>query len=621
MSAYALLADGTTVEIRPARAEDYEAVRDMHAAMSPENTYLRFFDPSPRTAEREARRVCREADGKHAALLAWLGGELAGVASYERTRKPGVAEIAFAVTDHLHGHGVATLLLEHLVSLARSDEIAAFTAETLDVNSAMLGVFTDAGLPVQRRADEEMVELTLRLPAGGAGPGLDSYLDALDFREAHANAASLRHLLHPRSVAVIGAGPQPAAPGPAVARHLVTGGFRGRVYAVMPGVTGIGGVTHVPSVSDLPEPVDLAVVTVPPDRVVRVAGQCGRRGVKALIVTTVRLDGAQRARLHAVCRRHGMRLAGPGSFGVAVPGAGLDATFAAPRLVPGKAGLVTQSGGLGYALAGQLSRLGIGVSSFASVGGESDVSARDMLMWWEQDGLTRLAVVLAESFASPRKFARTVRRISQSMPVLTMDPGRAADGTGAAAAPAMAAALRGRHQALFEEAGIVATASLGELLDTAAFLSTQPVPTGSRVNVISGTGEAAVRAAAACSDAGLLVAGHGADAALVVVPPNVTASGLTERIGTAGAGIPLAVVVPGQPESVRLLPARAAGTPAGAGREARHVPAYASCENAARALANAVKLGTWRVRPRGSVPEFGDPHPAQHDDPFLRRLP
>jgi acyl-CoA synthetase (NDP forming)/GNAT superfamily N-acetyltransferase len=652
MGTYALLADGTAVEVRPARAEDYEAVRDMHAAMSPENTYLRFFDPSPRTAEREARRVCREADGKHAALLAWLGGELVGVASYERTPKPGVAEIAFAVTDHLHGRGVATLLLEHLVSLARSDGLAAFTAVALAANSAMLGMFTDAGLPVQRRAGEGMVEFTLRLPTGDADPCLGSYLSALDFREGHANAGSLRHLLLPRSVAVIGTGPQPAAD--VIARHLVTGGFCGKVYAVMPGVPETDGVTHVPSVSDLPEPVDLAVVTVPPGRVVSVASHCGRRGAKALIVTTVGLDGAQRARLYAICRQHGMRLAGPGSFGVAVPGTGLDATLAVPRLVPGKAGLVTQSGAPGSALAGQLSRLGIGVSSFVSVGGESDVSAVDMLMWWAQDGMTRLAVVLAESFASPRKFARMARRLSQSMPVLTMEPGQPADGAEAAASPAMAAVRRGRHQALFEQAGIVVAGSTGELLETTALLSTQPIPTGKRVSVIASTGAAAMRAAAACTEAGLLidtpasdvqrqlseivppggavtgpvhttasvtpdkfrrclelaVADHGADAALVVVPASATAGALTERICTADVGIPLAVVVSGQPEAVRLFPARTAETSARVSSEGRRVPAYASCESAARALANAVKYAAWRERPRGSVPEFDDLRPA-----------
>jgi acyl-CoA synthetase (NDP forming)/GNAT superfamily N-acetyltransferase len=650
---YALLTDGATVEIRPAQAEDYAAVHDMHAAMSPGNTYFRFFDPSPRAAAREAQRICREADGDHAALLAWLGDQLIGVASYERTRKPGIAEIAFAVADHIHSHGVATLLLEHLVSVARKNELVAFTAEVLAANADMAGVLTDAGLPVQRRAEEGMIEFTLRLAADEAGC-LDSYLNAVDLREAHANAESLRHLLIPHSVAVIGAGQQGGANDQAILRKIITGGFRGSVYTVAPGMPAIAGVTRVPSVGDLPESLDLAVMSVPPGSVLSAAGQCGRRGVKVLIVTTRGLGRAQRAGLLAACRRYDMRLVGPHSFGAAVPVIGLDASFAASGLTPGKVGLVSQSGGLGCAFVSQLSRVGVGVSSFASVGSESDVSANDMLMWWEQDGLTKLAVLLIESFASPRKFARTARRISQSMPVLTMHPGRSPRDTETAASPAMAAALRGRHQALFEQAGIIATASFDELLETAAFLATQPVPTGGRVSVISNTGDAALRAAAACTKAGLLVhtpakdtqrqtgeilrpgsavtgpvhtatsvtpdefprclelavAGHRADAALVIVAPSAAAGDLIESICTADIRIPLAAVVLGQPESVRLLPALAAETSAEAGSEMRRVPAYASSESAARALANAVRRGTWSAKPQGSIPEFDDLRPA-----------
>src|ERR1017187_2927212 len=105
---YALLTDGTTVLIRPASEDDSDAVRQMHAEMSPGNVYLRFFSISPSSAAREARRVCRPPDLQHAALLAWLGSQLIGVASYEPTSKPGVAEIAFAVSDQMHGRGVAT---------------------------------------------------------------------------------------------------------------------------------------------------------------------------------------------------------------------------------------------------------------------------------------------------------------------------------------------------------------------------------------------------------------------------------------------------------------------------------------------------------------------------------
>jgi GNAT superfamily N-acetyltransferase len=116
---YELLADGATIEIRPATASDFDAVWQMHRAMSPDNMYLRFFSMSPAAAEREASRVCREPAADHAALLAWLAGELVGVASYETWQRSGMAEVAFAVADHAHHRGVATLLLEHLVSAAR----------------------------------------------------------------------------------------------------------------------------------------------------------------------------------------------------------------------------------------------------------------------------------------------------------------------------------------------------------------------------------------------------------------------------------------------------------------------------------------------------------------------
>ena len=133
-----------------------------------------------------------------------------------------------------------------------------------------------------------------------------------------------------------------------------------------------------------------------------VAAQCGQRGVRSLVVITSGLDTGRSAGLLAICRRHGMRLVGPDCFGVAVPSLGLDATFAARPARPGVTGLVMQSGGLGFALVDHLSRLGIGISSFASVGDKLDVSSNDMLLWWERDDLTRLAVLYIESFGNPR---------------------------------------------------------------------------------------------------------------------------------------------------------------------------------------------------------------------------
>ena len=167
---YALLADGTTVEIRPAVPDDFDAVKAMHDAMSPDNSYLRFFNMSRLSAEMEARRICRDPAPGSLALLAVAHGELVGVASYVPLRdQPGKAEVAFAVADHMHHRGIATLLLEHLVSVARSHQIVTFAADTLTENKAMLQVFAAAGLPVERRYADGVLQA--HVPAAQPGPG------------------------------------------------------------------------------------------------------------------------------------------------------------------------------------------------------------------------------------------------------------------------------------------------------------------------------------------------------------------------------------------------------------------------------------------------------------------
>jgi GNAT superfamily N-acetyltransferase len=238
---FALLTDGGTLEVRPARPQDFQAVRAMHAAMSEDNMYLRFFSMSPSAAEQEARRVCREPDPDHAALLAWQDGRLAGVGAYEPTGKPGVAEVAFAVPDDLHGRGIASLLLEHLVWQARQRGLQAFTAETLAENSAMLRVFADAGLPARRRIAQDTVELIFPLPGGGDTYRLGQYLEAVASRESQADVASLRPLLRPRSVAVVGPSRRRGSVGRAILRNIVTGGFTGPLYAVNPHAQAIEG--------------------------------------------------------------------------------------------------------------------------------------------------------------------------------------------------------------------------------------------------------------------------------------------------------------------------------------------------------------------------------------------
>ena len=425
--------------------------------------------------------------------------------------------------------------------------------------------------------------------------------------------SSLRHLLAPESVAVIGANRRAGSPGRVILCNIISAGYQGRLYAVSAPADQTGAVTYLPSVAALPEPVDLAVVVVPAAKVTSVAGQCGRRGVRTLVVITSGLGATAGTGLLATCRRYGMRLAGPGSSGVAVPGIGLDATQAVSHPVPGRAGLAAQSGDRGLVLLEQLSRLGIGISSFASLGDKYDVSGNDLLMWWEQDAVTELAVLHLDSFGNPRKFARTARRLSAAMPVLAIfgGPVEGHPAAGQGTSPATSSAL-------FAQAGIIAALDTGELLECAALLASQPVPAGSRVAVVTGDARTSIAAADACTRYGLRVTAFTAapsgafseclarvtadtavDAVLAVSGPE-TLTGLIAGLDTADAGKSLVLAVPGQHEAVRLIT-----TPGGS----RTLPAYASLESTARALAHAVRYGAWRARPHGNVPEFRDLHP------------
>jgi len=655
---YALLVDGTTLTIRPSGPGDYEAVKRLHEAMSPESLYFRFFSASRISAEREARRVCLEGRPGMVALVGLLGDELVGVASYEFAGDGAVAEVALAVADGVHRRGVATLLLEHLVSLARGRGVKALTAEVLADNYAMLHVLTDSGLALRRRWDDGVAELSIPVPRVAALGEASAYLDAVAGRDRHADVASLEPLLNPRSVAVAGAGCRPGSIGRTILLNVRDAGFAGTLYAVSPGGGDIEGIPCVPSVAALPEAPDLAVVTVPAARVEEVARECGIRGVKSLAVVTAGLTTAQESGLMEATRRAGMRLAGPASFGIAVPGIGLAAT-PAPRHPPrGRAGLIVQSGGVGAALLEQFSRLGIGISSFAAVGGKLDVSSTDMLLWWEADNTTELALLYLESFGNPRRFARTARRVSAKFPVLTVHAGRSAPGQRAAAShTAAAAAPPIIRQALFEQAGIIATASFGELLDVAVLMASQPVPAGNTVAIVSNGGGAGVLAADACAEAGLVVAATGTrargrlrevlpagaslggpvDTTLAVSPEafaqalriaanDGVASVIAVVVRSASADllpvltatrlpVPVTAVMLDQPEAVRLLPGEDAGSA---------VPAYAYPEAAARALARAARYGSWRSRPAGTVPEFTDVRAADARsivDSFLARMP
>ncbi|MGW1884578.1 bifunctional acetate--CoA ligase family protein/GNAT family N-acetyltransferase [Streptomyces sp. NPDC001970] len=635
--AHALLADGTTVRIRTVLPGDRPRVLRLYEGMSPENLRLRFLTMNRDNARHDADRMCAPAASHRRALLAESGDEVVGLGEYERLARGTEADVGLAVSDGWHHRGVGTLLLEHLVSLARSDGITAFSADTLSENHEVLKVFGDLGLGVSRHFEGPEMRCTVRLTED------ETCLSAVEVRGRIADVASLGPLLRPRSVVVIGPGQRPGSVGRAILRNLRGGRFTGRLFAVHPRAPGGLGVPTYPHVQALPEAPDLAVLAVPPSALPILAEECGRRGIRGLLVVSSELNASQAQALRSACRWYGMRLVGPNCLGIAntEDGERLDATFAADRPRPGTAGIAVQSEGIGIALLGGLSRLGIGVSTFVSLGDTYDVSGNEMLQWWESDGRTDMALLHLESFGNPRAFSRTARRVTRRMPVLTVDAGRTAAGRRAAASHTAAAATATMTRgALFRQAGITAARSVAELVETAALMHSQPLPEGRRVAIVSNAGGTGVLAADACAEAGLdvrplapepaaeLLAAlpHGAsatnpvdttaavsedqlsaclrilaaadvDAVLMALVPTAvavaTGDDLTRAVTRARHGRTVAAVLPDQEASVRLLPAFSGS-----------IPAYADPQAAARALAHAVARTEWLGRPAGSVPRL-----------------
>lgn len=647
---HALLADGSTVQIRPCQPADREQVLRMHQEMSFENLRWRFFAPSRRSAQQAASRACVPRPG-YLALAAVAAGQIVGVAEYDvATDESGVpfpdsagAEIAVTVADGWHDRGIGTLLLEHLVGAARDAGIRSFTADTLADNHLMLKVFADLGLRSSRRFEGTQVHYTVHLDQD------EHYLSAVDQRGSIADVASLQPLLRPASIAVVGAGRSPTSVGRAILENIRDAGFTGTLHAVNAHADSISSVPAYPTVEALPSVPELAILAVPARSVPDVAEECGKRGVRALVVVSSGLTRAEGTALLRACRYHGMRLVGPNCLGIVntEEGVSVDATFAARHPLPGAAGIAVQSGGVGIALLDGLSRLGIGVSSFVSLGDKYDVSGNDLLQWWERDERTDLALLHLESFGNPRAFSRTARRVARHMPVLTVDAGRSEAGRRAAASHTAAAATPTMtRQALFNQAGIIATRTIGEMLYTAALLRSQPLPTGSSVAIVSNAGGVGVLMADACTEAGLtvprldgdlaeellakmppgsstgnpfdttaaitsenlrwcvdrLVAHESVDAVLVVLLPTALAvasnddplRALTNAPGRRAK--PVAVILPDQESAVRLLPTED-GVP---------VPAYADPQAAARALAHATTRARWRAEPPGTIPELAD---------------
>jgi len=331
---HALLADGTTVSIRPTTPRDLDGLNAMFAALSRESVRMRFFASGAAAGRSAAERLCEPHPDRTALVVLVRQGEaeeIVGEGEAWRLRADAdAAEVGFTVAEGWRGHGIGTLLLEHLADAARALGIRTFVAETLSENLAMKRVIASAGLHHSATFEHGG---TVFHEIGLAED--DTYLEVVADREFTGSAASLEPLFRPRAVAVVGVGRRPGGAGRAILDHLVAAGFDRPLFAVNPHAEEIAGVPCARSIELLPDRIDLAILAVPPDALVEAAIAGGRHGFRALAVVTSSVPASVRTTLKAVCRRYGMRLVGPNGLGVAAfaPDIAMDATFG-PHMLP-----------------------------------------------------------------------------------------------------------------------------------------------------------------------------------------------------------------------------------------------------------------------------------------------
>lgn len=325
---------------------------------------------------------------------------------------------------------------------------------------------------------------------------------------------SLEPFFRPHSVAIIGASHKPGSLGYRLLDCLLRGSFRGAIFPVNPHVDQILGLHAFASVLDVAEPIDLAVIVVPAPAVLAVVEECGRSGIKALLVITAGFaeigpEGSEaQERVIELARANGMRLIGPNCLGVVAtdPEIRMNATFV-PFFPPaGNVAVSSDSGALGLAVILEAAGLGMGISSFVSVGNRADVSSNDLLEYWEQDAGTQLILLYLESFGNPRRFARIARRVSRLKPIVVVKAGRTRAGQRAAGSHTAALAAGDIPvDALFHQTGILRAETLQEMFALAALLDGQPLPGGRRVGIVTNAGGPAILCADACEAGGLVV--------------------------------------------------------------------------------------------------------------------
>lgn len=646
-----VLRDGGTAHLRPIHPSDADAVQTFHTGQSRDSIYMRFFAFKARLSSKELKRFTEVDYRDRVAFVITISNEIVGIGRYDRLDDPSDAEVAFNISDAHQGRGIGSILLEHLAAAANENGIRRFSAEVLPENRKMLMVFSDAGYDVKRHFDDGVVSLGFDIDPTERSRGV------MEAREHRAEARSVQDLLTPSSIAVIGASRKWGTVGYQLLEHIVEGGFAGPVYAINPEALELAGMLSFGKLSEIPGPVQLAVIAVPYEEVPAVVAECAAAGVKGLVVASAGFaDDGERGLLRQrnlvrQARASGMRVIGPASLGIVNthPTVSLNASMAPALALRGGLGLFSQSAAIGVGLYAASSRRRLGLSTFLSAGNRADVSGNDMMQYWEDDADTSAVGLYLESIGNPRKFSRIARRLARNKPVivaksdamgLRLPPGHTVRTTQAPA---------GALDAMLRQSGVIRVETIEELVDVAQVVSGQPMPAGPGLAIFSNSmalGKVVADSAEAHGlDVAALVTDVDLDAGQSVALPALRAA-LLAALASDGVHGVVAALLPARGLTVDAIAgvlcecSAAAGKPVVAaftgildasvqvegmvGADGLAVPCFSNPGAAVAALAAVARYSEWVSKDHGHFvePEGCDPRRAAAElEVLLRDVP
>jgi len=471
-----LLADGGVAHLRPIRPSDAGKLIAFYDRVSAESKYLRFFAPYPRLSDRDVKRFTEVDYADRVAFILTLGDEMIAVGRYDRVEDDH-AEVAFLIEDAHQGRGIAQLLLEHLAQAARERGINRFVAEVLPENRRMARVFADAGYRVTKGIEDGVLAVEFPiLPT-------DTSVGVMERREHRAENVSMQRLLTPERIVVYG--PSDRIQG--LINSMLRGGFHGEIMAVTSDGFEVAGVTAAASIGDVSGRLDLAIVSVPTSQLGTVVIEAAHKGAHGIVVLTgTGYAPGDNLQIINLARAYGVRALGPDALGLinTDPTVRLNAT-PGPMPRAGGVGMFCQSAAVGVALLNHAIRNDLGLSSFISTGDYADVTANDVMQYWEDDESTRACLLTLDSIGNPRKFSRITRRLARKKPVVVFAPGRTQRADHAGVRGGLGHAPEEAIDALFRQAGVMVVHSRGDMIDIAKIAARQPLPSGRRVGIIT----------------------------------------------------------------------------------------------------------------------------------------